>query len=188
MSFVRNFEGEGHTLHGGYWPAFDGNNYINTNRKRSRNSYCHANYNNNTNHDYWAKFGQHNSNSKFYNADHANYVKYDAVPSSLKRRKYSGCTWDENWRYFFPPAVHEIVPSFSQFPAPLTRTDADTSTSARCNRDCSRFEDDEPLFLSRAEIDRCSPSRKDGIDALHETHLRYSYCAFLQNLGMRLEL
>ncbi|GAB4843420.1 hypothetical protein Ancab_013382 [Ancistrocladus abbreviatus] len=36
--------------------------------------------------------------------------------------------------------------------------------------------------------DRCSPSRKDGIDALHETRLRYSYCAFIQNLGMRLDL
>ncbi|KAF7837268.1 cyclin-T1-4-like isoform X1 [Senna tora] len=174
MSAVRNFQGEGHTLHGGYWSTFDGNSYSTTNRKRSRNSFCHQNYNNNN--DYWATFGGHNGNSKFYNADHANYVKYDAVPSSLKRRKHSVST------------VHDIVPSSCNFPAPLTRSNADTSTSARCKRDAPRFEDDEPLFMSRDEIDRCSPSRKDGIDVLHETHLRYSYCAFLQNLGMRLEL
>ncbi|MCI05924.1 cyclin-T1-4-like, partial [Trifolium medium] len=47
---------------------------------------------------------------------------------------------------------------------------------------------DKPIFMSRDDIDRNSPSRKDGIDVCHETHLRYSYCAFLQNLGTRLEL
>lgn len=54
----------------------------------------------------------------------------------------------------------------------------------------SEFEDDdnEVVFMSREEIERCSPSRKDGIDAVREMHLRYSYCAFLQTLGARLEL
>lgn len=54
----------------------------------------------------------------------------------------------------------------------------------------SEFEDDdnEVVFMSREEIERCSPSRKDGIDVVHEMHLRYSYCAFLQTLGARLEL
>ncbi|KAL0287699.1 UNVERIFIED_CONTAM: Cyclin-T1-4 [Sesamum calycinum] len=47
---------------------------------------------------------------------------------------------------------------------------------------------EEVIFMSRDEIERCSPSRKDGIDVLHETHLRYSYCAFLQNLGVQLDL
>ncbi|CAH1415068.1 unnamed protein product [Lactuca virosa] len=42
--------------------------------------------------------------------------------------------------------------------------------------------------MSRDPIERFSPSRKDGIDALQETHLRYCYCAFLQNLGIRLDL
>ncbi|CAH9080577.1 unnamed protein product [Cuscuta europaea] len=57
-------------------------------------------------------------------------------------------------------------------------------------RSRSEFEDSdiEVVFMSREEIDRCSPSRKDGIDALHEMQLRYSYCAFLQTLGTRLEL
>ncbi|XP_031504308.1 cyclin-T1-4-like isoform X1 [Nymphaea colorata] len=43
-------------------------------------------------------------------------------------------------------------------------------------------------FMSREELERCSPSRKDGIDLHRETYLRYSYCAFLQNLGMQLKL
>ncbi|ONK61444.1 uncharacterized protein A4U43_C08F29980 [Asparagus officinalis] len=43
-------------------------------------------------------------------------------------------------------------------------------------------------FMSRDQIERCSPSRRDGIDLLMETHLRYSYCSYLQCLGMRLEL
>ncbi|KAK1294175.1 Cyclin-T1-4 [Acorus calamus] len=42
--------------------------------------------------------------------------------------------------------------------------------------------------MSRDEIERCSPSRRDGIDSMRETQLRYSYCAFLQNLGLRLQL
>lgn len=188
MSYARKMQGEGRTLHGGYWSAFDGNNYNNTNRKRSRHNYYHKNYNNNN--DYWERLGEHNGNTRFYNADHANYVKYDAVPSSFKRRKYSVSvsTWDESWRYHIPPTFHDNVPSSCNFPAPPMRSNADTSTSAHCKHDCSSFEDEEPVFMSRDEIDRRSPSRKDGIDVLHETHLRYSYCAFLQSLGMRLEL
>ncbi|XP_054805659.1 cyclin-T1-4-like isoform X1 [Prosopis cineraria] len=184
MSFAQNFQREGRTFHGGYWSTFDGNNYNRTNRKRSRHNYFHKNCDN----DSTAKFGEHDGSSKFYNVDHANYMKYDAVPSSLKRRKYSVSTWDESWRYCLPPPTHDNAPSAHSFRLPLMRYNADTSTSACCKRDISRFEDDEPIFMSRDEIDRCSPSRKDGIDVLHETHLRYSYCAFLQNLGMRLEL
>ncbi|KAL4205157.1 hypothetical protein AMTRI_Chr01g135900 [Amborella trichopoda] len=65
-------------------------------------------------------------------------------------------------------------------------------------RDCTGVNEDgvspnsvyeaSEFFMSRDEIERCSPSRKDGIDLRKETHLRYSYCAFLQNLGMTLEL
>ncbi|XP_057805945.1 cyclin-T1-4-like isoform X2 [Salvia miltiorrhiza] len=67
--------------------------------------------------------------------------------------------------------------------------DASTYSSTTSKRDRSKYEDDEEVvFMSRDEIERCSPSRKDGIDLMHETHLRYSYCAFLQNLGVRLDL
>lgn len=48
--------------------------------------------------------------------------------------------------------------------------------------------DEDPIFMSKDEIERRSPSRKDGIDVRKETHLRHSYCAFLQNLGIRLAL
>lgn len=43
-------------------------------------------------------------------------------------------------------------------------------------------------YFSREEIDRCSPSRRDGIDVHEETFLRQSYCSFIQTLGMRLQL
>ncbi|CAA7400036.1 unnamed protein product [Spirodela intermedia] len=48
--------------------------------------------------------------------------------------------------------------------------------------------EDTVVFMSRDELEHCSPSRKDGINHLRETHLRYSYCAFLQNLGIQLNL
>ncbi|KAJ6794805.1 uncharacterized protein M6B38_227855 [Iris pallida] len=51
----------------------------------------------------------------------------------------------------------------------------------------SSAEAGEPL-MSRDEIDRRSPSGRDGIDRLLETHLRYTYCAYLQSIGTRLEL
>ncbi|KAL0348829.1 UNVERIFIED_CONTAM: Cyclin-T1-4 [Sesamum angustifolium] len=76
---------------------------------------------------------------------------------------------------------------------------SNSSTVVRCEdvsaydltnskRDRSTFEDDEVVLMSRDEIERCSPSRKDGIDPLQEAHLRYTYCVFLQNLGIRLNL
>ncbi|XP_027364899.1 cyclin-T1-3-like [Abrus precatorius] len=187
MSFAQNLQAEDRSLHGGYWSTFDGSNFGgNNNRKRSRNNYYHRNYN--FYNDNRTKFGDHGVNFNFYQADHANYVKYDAVPSSLKRRKYSAPVWEESQKYYFPRMVHDNIPPSCSFQAPPSRFNADASTSASCKLDCSIFEDDKPVFMSRDEIDRYSPSRKDGIDVHHETHLRYSYCAFLQNLGMRLEL
>ncbi|RYR37446.1 hypothetical protein Ahy_A09g042330 isoform C [Arachis hypogaea] len=185
MSFVRNFEPEGRHLHGGYRSTYDGNNFGNNNRKRSRNDYHHRNYNIQNNN--WANFGDHGGNCNFYRADHANYAKYDAVPASLKRRKYAAPAWEDSQMYYLPYTVQNNFSS-ANFQAPPTRSNADTSTSASLQLDWSIFEDDKPSFMSRDEIDRYSPSRKDGIDVRHETHLRYSYCAYLQNLGMRLEL
>ncbi|KAJ1423785.1 Ribonuclease H-like superfamily [Sesbania bispinosa] len=186
MSFARNFQAEDRSLHGGYWSTCDGNNFDNASRKRNRNNYYQRNYNFYNNNQ--TKFGDHSGNFNFYNVDQANYVKYDVIPSSSKRRKYSAPAWEESQKYYIPSAVHDNIPSSYSFQAYSTRSNADTSTSASCKPDCSIFEDDEPVFMSRDDIDRNSPSRKDGIDVRHETHLRYSYCAFLQNLGMRLEL
>ncbi|KAJ7525611.1 hypothetical protein O6H91_17G058700 [Diphasiastrum complanatum] len=43
-------------------------------------------------------------------------------------------------------------------------------------------------YFSRDEIEKHSPSRKDGIDIKKETYFRKSYCTFLQDLGMRLKV
>ncbi|CAK9256981.1 unnamed protein product [Sphagnum jensenii] len=43
-------------------------------------------------------------------------------------------------------------------------------------------------YFSREEIEKNSPSRKDGIDLKKETYFRKSYCTFLQDLGMRLKV
>ncbi|KAK6916916.1 Cyclin, N-terminal [Dillenia turbinata] len=43
-------------------------------------------------------------------------------------------------------------------------------------------------YMSRKELEDNCPSRADGIDLKRETHLRKSYCTFLQDLGMRLKV
>ncbi|KAF8660801.1 hypothetical protein HU200_057388 [Digitaria exilis] len=43
-------------------------------------------------------------------------------------------------------------------------------------------------YFSRKEIEEYSPSRGDGIDLKKESYLRKSYCIFLQDLGMRLQV
>ncbi|CAL9226079.1 unnamed protein product [Arabidopsis halleri] len=54
----------------------------------------------------------------------------------------------------------------------------------------SNLHDDEiiPWFFSREDIEKNSPSRRDGIDLNKETRLRHSYCTFLENLGKRLKV
>ncbi|XP_042431285.1 cyclin-T1-5-like isoform X2 [Zingiber officinale] len=55
-------------------------------------------------------------------------------------------------------------------------------------REPVRSEAEGAPFVTRSEIEMCSPSRKDGIDCLLETELRFSYCSYLQHLGLRLDL
>ncbi|XP_042421730.1 cyclin-T1-5-like isoform X1 [Zingiber officinale] len=55
-------------------------------------------------------------------------------------------------------------------------------------REPIRSEAEGAPFVTRSEIEMCSPSRKDGIDCLLETELRFSYCSYLQHLGLRLDL
>lgn len=61
-------------------------------------------------------------------------------------------------------------------------------TRSMSKGDQLKFEDEEVVFMSRDDIEKRSPSRKDGINQIHETYLRYSYCSFLQNVGTRLHL
>eukprot|EP00252_Welwitschia_mirabilis_P003788 TRINITY_DN1383_c0_g1_i6.p1 TRINITY_DN1383_c0_g1~~TRINITY_DN1383_c0_g1_i6.p1 ORF type:complete len:314 (-),score=2.74 TRINITY_DN1383_c0_g1_i6:419-1360(-) len=49
-------------------------------------------------------------------------------------------------------------------------------------------EEGPDVYYTREDIERNSPSRRDGIDWQKETYLRFSYVSFLQNLGMRLHL
>ncbi|XP_042050460.1 cyclin-T1-4-like [Salvia splendens] len=67
---------------------------------------------------------------------------------------------------------------------------ANVNALSTSKRDRLKFEEEEEevVFMSRDDIEKSSPSRKDGIDQLHETYLRYSYCSFLQNVGARLHL
>ncbi|XP_048130274.1 cyclin-T1-4-like isoform X3 [Rhodamnia argentea] len=170
MSFTRNYEMKGGTYHDGYWPSsinsFSNNNY----RTRNRNS------------SYFANYDCFHGNSREIRdlVDNFNFehMKPNDVPS-MKRRKYSSSSWGAY--------DNASLAWNNRIPLPA-RINADASTSSSGKRERSRLEDDEVVFMSRDEIERLSPSRKDGIDALRETQLRYSYCAFLQDLGLRLDL
>lgn len=54
----------------------------------------------------------------------------------------------------------------------------------------SNIHDNEviPRYFSREEIEKNSPSRRDGIDLKKETRLRKSYCTFLKELGVKLKV
>jgi cyclin T len=43
-------------------------------------------------------------------------------------------------------------------------------------------------YFSRAEIDKFSPSRLDGIDAKKEANLRKSYCSFIKDIGVHFKM
>ncbi|KAJ9550520.1 hypothetical protein OSB04_014565 [Centaurea solstitialis] len=146
--------------------------YINNNHRRS--------YNNS--HDFSNESGQQ---PNVYS-----YIDHEVLPS-YKRRKFSATNWESYGTSYNQSCTYGYSPSSSKItslPPVASDANARASTSTSCKRDRSRFEDEDAEFMSRDQIERFSPSRKDGIDVLQETHLRYSYCAFLQNLGIRLEL
>ncbi|XP_043725243.1 cyclin-T1-5-like isoform X2 [Telopea speciosissima] len=145
------------------------------NEHRSSFSQCYSSNNTNSR-DSAGKF-----RDRMYNI---NNEEVNFAPA-LKKRKFSDFGWENCGRYYWQPGTVSDAPSTSNSSFVAPDTSALTYTSHK--RDYSKLEDDIS-FMSRDEIERCSPSRKDGIDLVRETHLRYSYCAFLQNLGMRLEL
>lgn len=121
------------------------------------------------------------------NNSYSGYAEAE-VPAT-KRRRTSASAWESSMRPYIQPCTFEIGPSAnrnSSVRMGSIRPNANQPPS--CKRDRSKFEDEDLVFMSRDEIERCSPSRKDGIDALQETRLRYSYCHFLQNLGIQLEM
>lgn len=60
--------------------------------------------------------------------------------------------------------------------------------------DASMYSQDNSLplkpkwYFTREEIEEHSPSRKDGIDCEYESHLRQSYCTYIQKLGESLKV
>ncbi|KAL0367454.1 UNVERIFIED_CONTAM: Cyclin-T1-5 [Sesamum radiatum] len=154
------------------------------------------------------------SGNVMLNGPNHDHVWPDAVPAT-KRRKLSDMSCQSTWRHYQHQTKYEsgfedhayllqrvpaqFVNTYGNAPltcnkssalvAPTTPDDTSAYAATTSKRDRSKFEDaEEVVFMLRDEIERCSPSRKDGIDVLHETHLRYSYCAFLQNLGVQLDL
>lgn len=131
------------------------------------------------------------------------HVRTDEAPRS-KRRKVldfpletltygNGLENHAGIRQHVPPlhanAYCSVPPVSNNKPAATRPDDGGAYTSTTLKRDRLKYEDDEEVgFMSRDEIERCSPSRKDGIDLLHETHLRHSYCAFLHHIGVLLDL
>ncbi|XP_006648287.2 cyclin-T1-1-like [Oryza brachyantha] len=43
-------------------------------------------------------------------------------------------------------------------------------------------------YVSREEVERGSPSRRDGVGAAKEAELRATYCSFIRDVGIRLQL
>ncbi|KAK3021592.1 hypothetical protein RJ639_046299 [Escallonia herrerae] len=183
MSLVQSYRSQTGHFQGDYRATFGRDHSTITNSTSTATTtndyYANSNHirNYNNSHDF--------SNSYGDQLFTYNYVKPEVVPS-LKRRKFSASSWENSGRPSFQFNARENA-SLTGINGSVLPAAPRPDTNA-CKRDRSKFEEDDGIFMSRDEIDRCSPSRKDGIDALQETHLRYSYCAFLQNLGVRLEL
>ncbi|XWS13610.1 hypothetical protein CRYUN_Cryun36dG0052600 [Craigia yunnanensis] len=194
MSFERNCRLQWGIFQDDYGYPFNRNNYNNNSSNNYRNWNWISNPTRNFNYadEFLGQFGEHNRGY--------NHAQPNCAP--LKRRKFSAATWGDGGTHYPPSNMHYTAAPFDSsnfipppirpnaeafFPPPIRpNAEASTPVSSECDR--SQLEDDEPVFMSRDEIERYSPSRRDGIDSLRETDLRYSYCAFIRNLGLQLEL
>lgn len=188
MALAQTYRSQGGPFRGDHRSSFNRHhhhssitNAASTNTKRYNTLDNHfKNFDNSF--DFSRNFTEHN----YY----GNYVEADLAPST-KRRKFSSSAWESSRRPYMQPHTYKNGPSTNSncsIPLDSTRADANAYPPPTCKRDRTKFEGEDVVFMSRDEIERCSPSRKDGIDALHEKHLRYSYCSFLQNLGVQLEM
>nr|XP_043627410.1 cyclin-T1-4-like isoform X2 [Erigeron canadensis] len=202
MSLARSHHAENSQFPGDFRSSFGRNhphmfssafmNFTNNRRYVNNNN---SNSNSNSNNNYRRSYN--NTSNDFPNESrlpppqpqqHYNHNVYscndsEALPS-FKRRKFSATNWESNGTSY---NQYSKIPFLPLSAASDANARGGVSTTS-CKRDRTRFEDEDVEFLSRDQIERFSPSRKDGIDAMQETHLRYSYCAFLQDLGLRLEL
>ncbi|KAJ8543252.1 hypothetical protein K7X08_005775 [Anisodus acutangulus] len=211
MSLAQTYYSQGGPFYGDS-RSFYGRNQISGAGHSSAYNYCNTvaghPFNSNSSHDVSRNFSE-------YGYGYDNSPRPEAEPS-LKRRKCSTSGWENGGRYSQAPNACKDVPSKQPsacYTVPLRNSRAyddtyltgnsnsaitastsgprsDASAPKCSKRDRSWLEDTETdnIFMSKEEIEKCSPSRKDGIDAKHEAYLRYSYCAFLQNLGILLDL
>ncbi|XP_020704609.1 cyclin-T1-5 isoform X1 [Dendrobium catenatum] len=107
----------------------------------------------------------------------------DDLGPSAKRRNSAASSWEDGWSWRLNTVPGRRTCVMSQLP--VLHRDSTGLGAVSAHRQSE--EGDTPV-MSRDEIERCSPSRKDGIDRYMEARLRYSYCAYLQSLGMRLDL
>ncbi|KAK4759178.1 hypothetical protein SAY87_022309 [Trapa incisa] len=173
-SYTRNFHPKGSTYCNDFW-SLSNRNGFNSNSYGSQ----HNNYSRNPN----SCHGGSSHATEFINYSNFEYVKHAGAPS-MKRRRYTASTWGDSRHYLLDNAS-DTCSSIVHLPS---RTNAKTSTSSSCKRARSQLNEDVVDFMSRDEIESHSPSRRDGIGLLRENQLRYSYCDFLQNLGLCLEL
>nr|XP_021851834.1 cyclin-T1-4-like isoform X2 [Spinacia oleracea] len=188
MSYGRTYQPQGGTMYEQRWPSFP-RNHDNSSVFNS-DDYLHYNRYNlyGSRHDFnYNALGNCRERALRENNSRPN------GSSSFKRRKISESAWGNDGDFYFQPNMKSVAAFIPSNDGTIFPTIAAPSTSAHCytsgKRGRSDLEDEDcTVLMSREDIERCSPSRKDGIDALHETRLRYSYCAFLQNLGMRLDM
>ncbi|KAL9232853.1 hypothetical protein vseg_007917 [Gypsophila vaccaria] len=194
MSSRRGYKTQGGTLCDYNWPAVPGNrdgiHYYQQHGYGGCNS--HSNYGgrmfDGVNHDNRHNASRH-GRDQAYKGDYSRLSNQYSSPSS-KRRKLSENAWGNDGGFYWQPVNSGIAASNVFNGNTLGSATALPSTSGTSKRDRSVWDEDDDFeaLMSKDEIERLSPSRKDGIDVLHETRLRYSYCAFIQNLGMRLDV
>ncbi|KAK9671985.1 hypothetical protein RND81_12G067700 [Saponaria officinalis] len=193
MSFRRGYKTQGGALCDYNWPVMPGNregiHYFQQHGYSGYNS-C-GNYGgrvfDGVKHDNRCN-GSRNGREQVYKEDNSRFSNQYSSPSS-KRRKLSDNAWGNDGGFYWQPFDNGIASSNVLNGNTLVSAIAVPSTSGASKRDRSFLDDDDfEVLMSKDEIERLSPSRKDGIDVLHETRLRYSYCGFIQNLGMRLDV
>ncbi|KAL8162692.1 hypothetical protein V2J09_014181 [Rumex salicifolius] len=203
MSFMRYYSTKGGSLYDSYWSTFpasqdqhhsyqqssfyDYNNY--NQNKKIFSSNCNYNRYPNVMLGGTTRHDDYQDALRIYKACNldSTYVNSRNSPC-YKRRKFSDSEWGSSSKYCYQPTAYANTSNYSNAPA-STRPSASGRPCTTGKRVRSELENDsDAILMSKEEIERCSPSRKDGIDVLHETRLRYSYCAFIQNLGMQLDV
>ncbi|XP_073053311.1 cyclin-T1-3-like isoform X1 [Primulina eburnea] len=216
MSLVQSVRQQGGHFHNYYTPSIGVNRTMNTREIAGACNYDHNNDSHAYNANFYTKnYNYSHDYSLNIRLDGPNYscAWPDAAPSSKRRKisnfpcKSTGRPYQEQNQYEnhivnntnqceyapfeYPFADRNTRPVFDDSSTVIAANRHDgvsVYTSSTSKRDRSKLEDEELVLMSKDEIERCSPSRKDGIDVVQEAHLRYSYCDFLQNLGARLDL